>query len=317
MDRMLLDLIQSNFPIEESPYAALGERLNLTEEETLALTARLRDSGLIKRIGPFFDSKRLGFRSTLVAARVEPEQVEQVAAFVNEFHEVTHNYLRAHGFNLWFTLIASREERIEEIIASVRRQVGVADIHNLPSRRMYKIHVDFSFTGEDRAPQHEPEENDTPVSLDEREIELIRLMQHGIPFEKKPFEILAKSLNDESEWVIGKIRGWKRKGMLRRFGAALSHRQAGFSHNAMVVWEVAGEDEDRVGKAFASHQSVSHCYLRPPFNDFPFSLYTMIHGQSSDEIEKTIECLKKEGGLGRCLVLESCKEYKKSSPLYF
>ncbi|MHC9544795.1 MAG: hypothetical protein AB9903_35220 [Vulcanimicrobiota bacterium] len=316
-DSLLLDRIQSGFPVEECPFNALGDMLELSEEEAFDLTGNLIDSGVIRQIGPFFDSKRLGFKSTLAVALVEPRSVDKAARYVNSFHEVTHNYLRAHHYNLWFTLIAREDSRIEEILDLVKSLDGVEALYNLPALKMFKIQVDFNITGEAKS-RREGSLEDRPLpGLQQREKKLIRAIQNGIPVVKKPFESVAASLGEEQSWVIQKITEWQGKGVIRRFGAALRHHRAGFIHNAMVVWSVPADDEDRIGRLFAENQNVSHCYIRPVFPDFPWNLYTMIHSQTEEGLLQAIEALREKSAIESFLVLESIKEYKKTSPQYF
>ena len=317
MDKILLDIIQSDFPLEEAPYASLGKRLNLNEDEALALTLSLKTRGMIRRIGPFFDSGSLGFASTLVATAVMPKKVEDVASLINRYGEVTHNYLRGHRLNIWFTIIAQSRERIYEIISDVEKMEGVSEIHNLPARITFKVNADLSFTALKKTDKSQIIIKRGPAILDEKEKKLIRIIQNGIPLEKRPFDFIARSLDIDMEWILGKIRKWKDEGVLRRFGAALAHVQAGFKHNAMVVWSVPPIDEERLGRDFAKNHRVSHCYLRAPFEGFPYSLYTMLHSQSKEDLKKTVESLKKESGIEKYIAIESIKEFKKTSPQYF
>lgn len=142
LDKQILDVIQSGFPLESRPYAVVGARLGLTETETLARVRALRQRGIIRRLGANFQSKALGWRSTLCAARVPEEKFEQFVAAVNKHPGVTHNYLRKHEFNVWFTFIGPSWEQVEKTLASISEETGVA-ILNLPAKRMYKIRVDF------------------------------------------------------------------------------------------------------------------------------------------------------------------------------
>jgi DNA-binding Lrp family transcriptional regulator len=313
--QLLLDRLQARFPIVERPFLSLGEELGIPEEEVVTQVMGVVNEGLLRRIGPFFDSRRLGLKSTLVAARVEPGRVDAVAHEVNLFEEVTHNYLRSHHINLWFTLIAPCQERIDEIIVHVGGLPGVHELHDLPSRRLFKLNADFSTRK--GALSLKRGRASVPVELDGREKRLIRSMQDGIPITLKPFESIAGELDEETRWVIDTIREWLECGVIRRFGGALRHHQAGFSHNAMVTWAVPESREEAVGNAFAGCREVSHCYLRPAFPGFPWTLYTMIHARSSREMQNILRKLKKKSGLDECMVLESAREYKKESPRYF
>jgi DNA-binding Lrp family transcriptional regulator len=141
-DRRLLDIIQTDFPLAPRPYDLLGERLGISGEEALERVRALRKSGIIRRLGANFTSAGLGFRSTLCAAKVPPEKTEAFIAEVNSRPEVTHNYLRDHAYNIWFTCIAPSREAIAGILAGIERKTGIP-VLNLPASRLYKIRVDF------------------------------------------------------------------------------------------------------------------------------------------------------------------------------
>jgi DNA-binding Lrp family transcriptional regulator len=314
---VLLDHIQSGFPVEERPFKAIGDLSGLSEDDVVAAVGDLIAGGIVRQIGPFFDSKRLGFKSTLIAARVDPECADEAAAYISRFSEVTHNYQRAHEYNIWFTLIARSEARIEEILSLVNAGKGVLGLQNLPARKMFKIKVDFSVSGREKRHGDLRPAQGEPLELQERDKLLIKAVQQGIPIEKTPFDKVASSIGEEQAWVIEKLGEWIEKGVIRRFGAALRHHGAGFVHNAMVVWSVPAEDEERIGRLFAAESSVSHCYLRPVFPGFPWSLYTMLHSQTEEGLAQAIERLRQESFISDFLILKSVKEYKKTSPHYF
>jgi siroheme decarboxylase len=142
LDKRILDVIQSDYPIAPRPYAVVGERLGLTETEVLARVRAMRQKGIIRRLGASFQSRKLGWRSTLCAASVPEEQVEAFAAAVNRHPGVTHNYLRAHRFNVWFTFIGPSWEAVCETLDSISQETGIW-ILNLPAEKMFKIKVDF------------------------------------------------------------------------------------------------------------------------------------------------------------------------------
>ncbi len=144
LDRAILNQIQSFFPIASRPYREVGAQLGVSEEEVLRRVRRLVEEGVIRRIGANFNSRKLGYTSTLVAARVPPEQMDRFVAAVNRYAGVTHNYLRRHTYNIWFTLIAESTDKLEQIIQEIAADTGVTEIFSLPARRIFKIQVDFS-----------------------------------------------------------------------------------------------------------------------------------------------------------------------------
>ena len=144
-DRLILNEIQRNFPVTHRPFLALARRLGMKEKEILERVQRLKESGVIRRIGASFSARSVGFSSTLCAAKVPSEKIEECVSVVNSYPGVTHNYEREGDYNLWFTLIAPSRKRIEEILAAISRRTGVRPILNLPATKTLKIAVDFNF----------------------------------------------------------------------------------------------------------------------------------------------------------------------------
>lgn len=147
LNRQVLNRIQTDFPLEEDPYGQLAAEFKVERSAILKSIRQLREQGIIRRIGGSFAANQLGYSSTLVAARVEPENLTQVADFASTFDEVTHNYERDDSTNLWFTLIAENRERIQEILRKVQACPGVHALYELPAKKLFKIKVDFSFNG--------------------------------------------------------------------------------------------------------------------------------------------------------------------------
>lgn len=143
IDKKILDIIQSDYPIAERPYAVVGERVGISEDEALARVQALREAGVIRRMGANFGSRQLGWRSTLCAAKVPEDKLDTFVAEVNRHPGVTHNYLRAHEFNVWFTYIGRDMDEVEAVLAGITAATGVP-VLNLPADRMYKIKVDFA-----------------------------------------------------------------------------------------------------------------------------------------------------------------------------
>ena len=144
-DRAILNLVQSDFPIESRPYQVLAGRLGLSEEEVLTRVKQMRASGVIRRIGGNFSARGLGYTSTLCAARVPEDKLLVFIETVNQYDGVTHNYRRSHDLNVWFTFIAPSKEEIETCLSEISAATGVDEIYNLPADRTFKIKVDFRF----------------------------------------------------------------------------------------------------------------------------------------------------------------------------
>lgn len=148
-DRKLLDIIQTGFPIESKPYAILGEKVGISADDAFERIQKLRRENIIRRIGANFQSSELGFSSTLCAAKVPKEKLEDFISAVNALPGVTHNYERDNAYNIWFTLIAPSSGEIEAILADLEQRIGVK-ILNLPATRLFKIRVDFRLEDKDK-----------------------------------------------------------------------------------------------------------------------------------------------------------------------
>ena len=145
LDKQLLNILQTDFPISPHPYRVLGERLGVSEDEALTRVHTLMESGIIRKIGPSFDTRKLGHTSALAAARVPPERLQEVADIVSSFSQVTHNYGRDFEYNLWFTLICADTQEMEQVLDEIKSRTGISDMHLLPAERMFKIKVNFKF----------------------------------------------------------------------------------------------------------------------------------------------------------------------------
>jgi DNA-binding Lrp family transcriptional regulator len=326
LDKRVLTEIQASFPITAAPYCELAERLGSTEVDVLSSVEKLRDTGVIRRIGAIFDSNRLGYRSTLCAIAAPPERIEEVAAIVGAYPNVTHNYQREDRYNVWFTLIAPSQERIAAILVEIAEATGIDDILDLPAIRLFKIRVDFDLTGErgdtvPAPPMVKPAEVAAVVLTDD-EKELARLLQADLPPFEHPFAVLEDILQERGvdateDWVIERTQAWVAARVIRRFGAAIKHHKTGFTANAMGVWDCPDERVEDVGAIMASFPEVSHVYERPRAATWPANLYTMIHGRSGGEVEATAARIRDAVGLPDPRLLYSVREFKKTSMTYF
>jgi DNA-binding Lrp family transcriptional regulator len=326
LDRRVLTRIQAGFPITPRPYAALADDFGSTEADVLASVRSMRAEGVIRRVGAIFDSARLGYRSTLCAIAAPPERIEEVAAIISAYPNVTHNYEREDRYSVWFTVIAPSQGDIGVILAEIGAKTGISDILDLPAIRLFKIRVDFDLTGEREAAEApkmtKPAEAEV-VSLSEAEKALARLLQADLPDVEAPFAVIAETLREQGvaadeEWVLGRTREWTDAGVIRRFGAAIKHHKTGFTSNAMGVWDCPDEVEmERVGAIMAGFAEVSHCYQRPRRVTWPHDLYTMIHGRSREECEAIAERIREATGLPTPWLLYSVREFKKASMRYF
>ncbi|MHC4295006.1 MAG: siroheme decarboxylase subunit beta [Planctomycetota bacterium] len=322
LDEKILSLIQTDFPVSLHPFNVLGERLETGADEILERIARLRSAGVIRRLGAVFDSRSLGYASTLIAGRIPPDRLEEVAEIINRLPGVTHNYRREHAYNLWFTLTGRSERELSGIIDDLKRQTGIEEFFSLPALGVYKIRVNFQVGGKKCDSLVGPNRPIDPkstkgVELDDDQKQLVRFLQEDIPAVANPFEELARQLNWSAERVVSQIEEWVAVGVIRRFGAVVRHRRLGFTANGMVVFNVPPDRIDDVGAQIAKRPEVSHCYHRPSPPAFPYNLYAMFHGRSVDQVRSIVTQLADDLALSEYEVLFSTAEYEKTSMKYF
>lgn len=316
-DGVLLDALQTDFPICERPYGALGERLGLSEDECYRRVCALRERGVIRRIGAAFNSRTLGYVSTLVAFAVAEDSVDAAAEVVSASPFVTHNYRREGEFNLWFTLVAPSRAKIEEVVEELRVGAAAEKVMELPSRRAYKLRAVFSRNRDAAAPAVAEDtttgaRQQEGVPNSEVDMRLVQLVQGDISgLGPAPF----------TPEDAARLRELASKRVIRRFGAFLDHNAAGFVTNALTVWDVEDGEVDALGEAFAGRPFASHCVRRTAAPGWPYSLYAMIHARSSEGLASFLGELDAlaESVAGRPVprvVLPTVREYKKSPPRY-
>lgn len=317
-DRRLLNTLQAHFPLVPEPFEAIGAMVGLPGGTVEERVQRLKADGVIRQISAIFDSRRLGYQSTLVAMSVPPERVDEVASSLNRHPGITHNYLRTHPYNLWFTLTLGPGQNLEEESYRLTQQAGVEKLLFLPARRVFKVRVLFDMVGgdnvEDEGSYVAGVSNGVP-SEDDKEI--VRQLQKDMAIITHPFKPLSVSLGLSEEELLEKARQLLKDGIMRRYGAVLRHRKAGFTANAMTVWVVPEDRVEETGKAMAAFPAVTHCYQRPTYPDWPYSLFAMIHGAKPEECQRVAQGISQETGVDDYALLYSTKEYKKTRVIYF
>jgi DNA-binding Lrp family transcriptional regulator len=311
----LLDAIQTDVPVVERPFADLARRVSASEDDVLTHILRLKSDKLIRQISAIFDTRSLGYQSSLVAAKYPAERVDAAAEIINQHPGVSHNYLRNHEFNLWYTIAVSPLSKfgLEKTVEILHRASGAESTRLLPTLKLFKIGVKFDFGGESDAPAYTEKDRTNVVPLTPREIEFVRYMQRDLPVTETPFADGPIPLPE----LQAMHRQFLESGRMRRFAAVLHHRKAGFSANAMGVWAVTESELDRIGELMATFRPVSHCYRRPSYPDWPYNIFTMVHGKSQAECERTLAEIAEKTGIRHYSALYSTKEYKKVRVRYF
>jgi siroheme decarboxylase len=310
--RELLALLQTAFPIENRPFQVIADRLHFRESEVLDRVRNLVHDRVIREIGPIFEARKLGYTGTLVAARVAEDRTAELAAAMLAIGEITHNYSRAGEFNLWFTITARDRNVIDDVIRWVEKFPGVQKLLDLPMEQVFKISAVF---GAEAHPLRAVQE-DSPVPVfEETEKSIIRALQNGLPVVDQPFLAISEELGLAESFMLHRIRRWMESGAIRRFGARLDHRRAGYMVNALAAWD--GEPVQTWGKRFAEIPAVSHCYLRRSYPEWPYRLYTMVHAHSGEEMETILDTMRQIASGARVVILPTRYELKKTSMKYF
>ncbi len=324
-DKRLMNLLQSSFPLDPQPFAPIAAEAELDLEETLARTRRLLEERIIREITPIFDTRALGYDSMLVAAKVDAEHPHRAAQIVNSHPGVSHNYLRTHDFNLWFTIATPPDSKLglEGTLEVLMRETGAESMRQLPTLTLFKINMNLEMArgtdalaaAVDAAPPRELEAQ----PYDERDIAAIRALQGPMEPVERPYDAAAEELGIDTEELIEHLGGMTERKLLRRVAAILFHRRAGFSANGMGVWKVPEEEIMETGRRMASFRGISHCYQRPTYADWPYSVFTMAHGRSKEECDAILDSIASECGMGPDdrATLYSSTEYKKIRLHYF
>ncbi len=327
----LLVALQRGIPLCARPFEVLADELGCGVDEVLTALSRARDSGIVRRFGAVFDTRRLGYRSALCAVAVPMEELDAMAAKVTPLVGVTHCYLREPvppvapivpnrpaGIvpNLWFTL-SYPADIFSAMADEVASRLTPHALHVLPATRRYK--VDVVFGAATRAREEDVEDDLPPVTASDRAV--IGALQGDTEVRPDYFAAVAEKLGMKEWDLLSKLELWRRNGRLKRIGLLLRHRNAGWSANGMCCWQVAG-DTTEVGRALAARGEVTHCYERPEAPNFPYNIFAMVHAHTVAEAEAQFAALDAEvtrvaKGTVPSVMLLSTREYKKTSMTFF
>ena len=328
IDRKLLNLIQSKFPLAERPYLALAEELEIGEAEAISRLDELKRQNVVRQVSAIFDTRRLGYKTTLVAFAYEPDALNAGALFINRHPGVSHNYAREGSYyNLWFTLAVPPDGDLQSTVEWMAGETGALSYRVMPTIRFFKIGVNFDMVQQKSAAHNYSPDNvgeRTPAPdwnqaqpVSEADKDAIRELQEDLPLIPRPFDPMAQRLGITPTQLFALADQFQERKIMRRYSAVLHHRRSGFRANAMVVWQVPPERADEVGMTMAQHSAVTHCYQRPTFPDWPYSHFSMIHATTQDECEDIAREISRATGITDNLLLYSTREYKKTRVRYF
>ena len=327
-DRKLLNAIQSRFPMEDRPYLALAGDLDLEETEVIDRLSTLKQQNVLRQISAIFDTRRLGYKTTLVAMAYQPERLNQGALFINRHPGVSHNYAREGSYyNLWFTLAVPPDGDLASTIGWMAAETQAVSFRVMPTIRFFKIGVNFDMVKQKGAAHnYRPDEGDKKadttewnqaVPVSEWDKRVIREIQEDLPLTSRPFDDMAGRLGISTARLFDLAQEFQDRKIMRRYSAVLHHRRSGFRANAMIVWKVPAERSEEVGMIMAENQAVTHCYERPTFPDWPYTHFTMVHATTPEGCEEIGREISQATGITDNQMLYSTREYKKTRVRYF
>jgi DNA-binding Lrp family transcriptional regulator len=327
IDRKLLNLIQSRFPLVVQPYREIGKEIGIAEQEVIDRLFDLKRKNVVRQISAIFDTRRLGYKTTLVALAYAPDRLHRGALRINLHPGVSHNYAREGSYyNLWFTIAVPPGQNLESTVKRMARDTEALSLRVMPTIRFFKIGVNFdmvkrkgaahSYSPDDFGAASADDWNKA-VPVTESDKAAIRELQEDLSLVSRPFDDMAMRLGFGTAELFALASDFQNRRIMRRFSAVLHHRRSGFRANAMVVWKVPSDRSEEIGMLMAQHSAVTHCYERPTFPDWPYTHFTMVHAPTQEECEEVTKEIAEVTGVTDRLLLYSTREYKKTRVRYF
>ncbi|HXU95411.1 MAG TPA: Lrp/AsnC family transcriptional regulator [Candidatus Nitrosotalea sp.] len=321
LDKEILNEIQWTFPLIPKPYSEIAKKFGISDQEMMQRLSVLKNAGIIRQISAIFDTRKLGYKSALVAMAIEPEKLDYVANQVNKHPGVSHNYERNHEYNLWFTLAVPPGSDLKTEIDKFSKLPGILKTRLLPTIKLFKIGVKLEMVEEKKSDVKPSEEKkkivETKFVATEEEKNYIRELQKDLEIVERPFLKSAQKLGITEEQLLDKVKQYENIGVMRRFAAILRHREVGFTANGMIVWKVPDEKIEEVGAKLGAFPQVSHCYQRPVYPDWPYSVFSMVHCKSIADAEDMAKQIQKQVNVDDYKILFSSREFKKTRVEYF
>lgn len=299
MDRQLINQLQRGMPICSHPYANVAHTMGLSEPQLLLRLQRLLTIGILSRFGPMFQIERAGGRFTLAAMAVPPERFDEIAAQVNAFPEVAHNYQRTHTLNMWFVLGTETPAQCADAIKRIEQTTGLP-VLDMPKLREFRVQLFFDArldnadivagAGWPTTATVKTTVSSAVAAMDNLDRAIMRATQAGLPLHSQPFADVATQVGATEAEVIERFEHWQSNGILRRIAAVPNHYALGYVHNGMTVWNVDDESADALGEKIAALGFVSHCYRRPRhLPGWPYNVFAMVHGRSREQTDQQIK----------------------------
>jgi len=316
----ILSRIQKKFPLVAKPFEAIANELNMSEDEVLSILQEQKKANIIRQTSAIFDTKRLGYISSLVAFKIPADKISAAVKIINAHPGISHNYERNHDFNIWFTLAVAPDSKLglEKTLEILAKLTEADEYIMLPTLKLFKINVKLNTTGKDEKKEKVKKVVHTDIEMTALHQSIVERAQYDIDIVSEPFKKIIDELEIDYDKFFSILKELQEAGVMRRFASILNHRKAGFSANAMVVWDVEdGEKGEEIGATAAAFSAVSHCYLRPKYANWPYNLFTMVHGKTTEETNGIIADMAKEIDSKTHMPLYSSREFKKVRIEYF
>lgn len=315
LDKRLIHLLQVDFPLLAEPFAEIGRRLGVSETYIIRRIGELKREKIVRSIGPVLEARKLGYRTTLAALSVPPDNMVKAEQLISAHPSISHGYEREHRLNLWVTYAAPAHVDLDAEIMQLARLIGCNEAFSLPALRVFKIGAYFGLDSDDNDSllQHLKQSrlpDNVPLSGQEKAV--INALQQDLPLSCRPFTAMAESSGIKTGNFLKHCGSLLERGIMRRYSASINHRKAGYTANAMVCWLTPENIVEKAGLAMSTMRQVSHCYMRLTHPSWPYNLYTMLHARSREAAEELIDKLSSSTGLKNNQVLFSTRELKKN-----
>ncbi len=319
MTKEILLRVQKNFPLTIKPFEAIAKELDMNEDEVISIIQEQKDEKIIRQTSAIFDTKSLGYKSSLVAFEIDEDKIDDATKIINAHPGVSHNYERNHKFNIWFTMACSPDSTVglDKTIKILAKLTNANAFIMLPTLKLFKISVKLDTTGKEDKKEKVIKKEKIEIDMTPLHMDVVKLLQNDIEIKSEPFEDIIQTLNITYTQFFEIVDDLQKSGIMRRFASILNHRRAGFNANAMVVWDVDEKNGETIGKTAASFSAVSHCYLRPKYDNWQYNLFTMVHGKTKEDTNAVIDDISKEIESKSHMPLYSSREFKKIRLKYF
>jgi len=319
MKQEILSRIQKKFPLVAEPFKVIAKELEIEESEVLSILQAQKKANIIRQTSAIFDTKRLGYKSSLVAFKIAEDKIDEAVEIINTHPGVSHNYERNHEFNIWFTMAVAPDSTLglDKTIEILAKLTEADEYIMLPTLKLFKINVKLNTTGKDEKKEKVKKVVHSEIELTPLHHQIIQKIQYDIEFVSEPFKQIVDDLDISYERLFEILQELQASGIMRRFASILNHRKAGFNANAMVVWDVDEAKGEEIGEQAATFSAVSHCYLRPKYPNWQYNLFTMVHGKTTEETNGIIKEMSEEIESKSYMPLYSSREFKKVRIEYF